>query len=106
MARKRMPPKLNHVQVLILDIIRSHERVSGPEIREELEDYKEEKTGPNFYQMMSRLEKSDLVAGEYGSFQWQGKFFRERFYKITFQGAEALNTTWEFYANLMQPKSV
>ena len=57
-------PKLSNLQFLVLGALRSGPR-TGREIRTELERFDVNKSGPAFYQLMSRLEASGLVSGDY-----------------------------------------
>lgn len=93
-------PNLSHLQAVVLNILLDEENKSGEEIRQELESV-EPKEGPAFYQLMQRMEKSGYVEGEYKMFSFRGrKARRERFYRLTSKGIEALQHSTKFYSKI------
>jgi DNA-binding PadR family transcriptional regulator len=90
-------PKLSHLQSLIVESIGS-QKISGRELRLKLaKEHRERKTGPAFYQMMSRLEDGGLVEGEYTQKIVDGQIIKERLYRVTASGEKALRSTLKFY---------
>lgn len=83
-------PKLSNLQFLVLGTLRAGP-LTGREIRDRLAEFGFRKTGPAFYQLMSRLEDSAFVEGWYTQEIVQGQIIRERNYRIQPAGA----TTWE-----------
>jgi DNA-binding PadR family transcriptional regulator len=90
-------PEITHLQFLILQILGGLER-SGKYIREQLEEYGEEKSLPAFYQAMSRLEDAGLVSGSARKVEIEGLQLTERWYKVTIAGERARRAAIEFYA--------
>jgi DNA-binding PadR family transcriptional regulator len=90
-------PELSHLQVKVLECLRTH-KYSGRELRGLLAENKIRKTGPGFYQLMSRLEDARFVEGEYSQKIVDGQIIRERFYKVTARGEEAVRESMEFYS--------
>ena len=91
-------PACSHLQFAVLDVLGSN-AMSGKELRLALR--KERgilKSGPGFYQMMSRLEDSNWVSGEYRQEVIEGQIIKERFYTITGHGARIRFDTAKFYA--------
>ena len=74
-------PRLSNLQFLVLGALRSGPR-TGREIRSELERFDVNKSGPAFYQMMSRLEASGLVSGDYQQEIVESQIIRERRYEL------------------------
>jgi len=91
--------KLSNLQSLIIDAIGAG-CVSGRDLRERLKAAGAKKSGPSFYQAMSRLEDSKFVHGEYRQKIVDGHIFKERFYKVTAPGHEALAETVRLYKDL------
>jgi hypothetical protein len=90
-------PPLTHLQFLVIDIIGTGE-MSGKDLREALAEEKVWKTGPAFYQMMSRLEESKMVEGWYEQQIIEGQIIKERRYKVLGNGFAAHKRTKNFYA--------
>jgi DNA-binding PadR family transcriptional regulator len=93
-------PTISPLQCLVLDILsrRSHDLTPGPELRELLDKEGAPRSGPAFYQCMSRLEAAGLVRGTYASLEINGQKIRERRYTITREGAKALEEFRAFSA--------
>jgi hypothetical protein len=70
---------------------------SGRYIREKLAEHDVHKTGPAFYQLMSRLEDAAFVEGWYERKLVAGQNIKERHYKITASGLKAIEATHAFY---------
>jgi hypothetical protein len=92
-------PDLNHLQILVIEALGS-EKVAGRELRQRLKKLGAAKSGPAFYQLMSRLEESKFVEGEYTQKVVDGQIFKERLYRVTGQGARAAQSTIQFYSKL------
>ena len=89
-------PRLSHLQFLVVGILRGR-TLSGREIRESLEGLDVRKSGPAFYQLMSRLEDGGLVKGEYSQEIVAGQIIRERHYTLTAAGSGAFEESRDFY---------
>jgi len=90
-------PPLSHLQYAVLDIL-GHRELSGREVREALKSRKISKSGPAFYQLMSRMEDSKFIDGRYEEKIIQGQRIKERRYFMKGEGAKALAATVGFYA--------
>ena len=92
------PPRLSQLQFLVLGTLLQGERL-GREIRSDLERFGVKRSGPSFYQLMSRLEDSGLAEGRYQQRVVEGQIIRERTYRLTAAGrrswddCRALNET-------------
>lgn len=89
-------PPLSPLQYAVLEILGSRE-LSGREVREHLKTRKISKSGPAFYQLMSRLEDAKFVEGKYDEKIVAGQRIKERRYFLKGEGAKALNLTRDFY---------
>ncbi len=69
----------------------------GREIRSHLSEFGVRKSGPAFYQLMSRLEDAGLVTGSYHQEIIDGQIIRERHYRITAEGTRAWDGSRDFY---------
>jgi DNA-binding PadR family transcriptional regulator len=104
-AEEMSLPELTHLQFLVLDVVQ-HDPHSGRFIRDRLAEEGEKKSGPAFYQLMSRLEDSGLVSGWYESFVVDGQTIKERRYEITRKGIRARERVRAFYAARGSNRSV
>ena len=59
---------------------------AGYELRSKLAEEGDRKSGPAFYQLMTRLEEARFVKGRYVNKEIEGQIVRERRYKITAGG--------------------
>ena len=89
-------PRLSHLQFLVVGILRA-QSVPGREVRERLKAFEVRKSGPAFYQLMSRLEDAGLVDGTYHQEIVDGQIIRERHYTITVDGIRAWEGSRDFY---------
>jgi DNA-binding PadR family transcriptional regulator len=89
-------PELSHLQILVIEAIGAGQ-VSGRDLRARLAEMGARKSGPAFYQLMSRLEESRFVEGEYTQKVIDGQIFKERVYRVTGEGERAARETLEFY---------
>ena len=78
-------PRLSHLQFLVVGLLRGRS-LPGREIRDHLKVHGVRKSGPAFYQLMSRLEDAGLVQGSYHQEIIDGQIIRERHYRITADG--------------------
>ena len=92
-------PEMSYLQILIIEGIGGG-RVAGRQIREHLKQNGVSKTGPAFYELMSRLENSGFVQGEIEQKVIDGQDVTERFYRVTSKGANAALETVGFFGNL------
>jgi hypothetical protein len=100
--KKEALPELSHLQFAVLEIMGTA-TMSGKQVREGLKELGIAKNGPAFYQMMARLEEGKLVEGWYDQKIIDGQIIKERCYKITGDGARALNNTKRFYTSRTAP---
>ena len=89
-------PQLSHLQFLVVGIVMGAKK-SGREVRAEMAKQRVKKSGPAFYQLMSRLEDAKMVKGSYVEKVVDGQRIKERFYKATGTGATAWESTMQFY---------
>ena len=93
-------PELSHLQILVLESLGTKKR-SGRELRQLLAQSGTKKSGPAFYQLMARLEEAGLVEGEYSQKIVEKQVIKERWYRVTGEGARAARRTLEFYSRLL-----
>ena len=91
-------PEITHLQYLILCTLIDQEK-AGREIRTLLDEHGEKKSGPAFYQMMSRLEEAGYAKGRYTQKLIDGQLIKERLYAITGEGIRVWDQTRAFYLN-------
>ncbi len=84
--------RLSQLQFLVLGSLLQGER-PGREVREELARFGVKRSGPSFYQLMSRLEEGRLVEGRYRQRIVDSQIIRERNYRLTAKGRSA----WDGY---------
>ena len=89
-------PRLSHLQFLVAGILRGRS-LPGRVIREELSGFGVRKSGPAFYQLMSRLEDAGLVKGTYHQEIIEGQIIRERHYQLTAAGVRRWDAARDFY---------
>lgn len=97
-------PPLSHLQFAVLDCLHADKK-SGRELRAMLAERRIRKSGPAFYQLMSRLEKAKFVKGWYDQKIVEGQIIKERNYRILANGVKARMATLEFYGALGQASS-
>lgn len=88
-------PRLTHLQYAILRNLKIDFGTTGEDLRALLPW---NKSSPAFYQLMNHLEKEQLVAGDYTYATTTDKRRRQREYKITQAGADAVMESQDFYA--------
>ena len=89
-------PELSHLQFAVLGLMLQQPR-SGSEVRDALKQFRVRQSGPAFYQMMSRMEKTGLVEGWYERQMVEGQAIKERHYRITAEGKRAWRESRRFY---------
>ena len=94
-------PRLSHLQFLVVGLLR-HKTFPGREIRESLKGFGIRKSGPAFYQLMSRLEDAGLVVGNYHQEIIDGQLIRERHYTITADGTRVWKGSRDFYVDAIR----
>lgn len=94
-------PKLSNLQFLVLGTLRAG-ALTGRKIRDRLADFGFRKSGPAFYQLMSRLEESGFVEGWYTKEIVRGQIIRERNYRIQGAGAAAWEANRDFHLEVIQ----
>ena len=94
-------PDITHLQFSVLAFLQGGEQ-PGRELRGQLAGLGLRRSGPAFYQLMSRLEDAELVAGRYDQKIVDGQIIKERFYTITEQGAAAWEATRDFYVETIR----
>ena len=98
-------PDLSHLQMLVLESLGTQKR-SGRELRQRLAQSGSKKSGPAFYQLMARLEEAGLVEGEYSQKIVEKQIIKERWYRVTGEGARAARRTLNFYSRWMHAADV
>lgn len=88
-------PRLSHLQFLVLGSLLHGDRL-GREIRDDLRRFGVKRSGPAFYQLMSRLEDSELVEGRYEQKIVDSQIIRERTYRLKTTGRQAWNDCRRF----------
>jgi DNA-binding PadR family transcriptional regulator len=91
-----MLPELTHLQFLVLSILMGS-KLTGRQVREELEKSGVRKSLAAFYQLMARLEDGGMVSGWYEQVVVDGATIKERHYEITGHGLHCWNRTRDFY---------
>lgn len=94
-------PRLSHLQFLVVGLLRGHS-LPGREIRDHLKVHGVRKSGPAFYQLMSRLEDAGLVVGNYHQEIIDGQIIRERHYTITADGTRVWKGSRDFYVDAIR----
>ena len=94
-------PELSHLQFAVLEVLGAAQK-SGKDLRTGLSELGIKKSGPAFYQMMARLEEASMVNGFYTQQVIDGQIIKERQYRITGGGVQALNQTKQFYEGKTQ----
>lgn len=89
-------PDLSHLQFVVLGALLEKER-TGRAVRGVLKRYRVRQSGPAFYQMMARLERSELVEGWYTQEVVDGQIIKERCYRLTKPGRAAWQECRRFY---------
>jgi DNA-binding PadR family transcriptional regulator len=89
-------PELTHLQFAVLTVLGTAQ-MSGKDLRTGLWEIGLKRTGPSFYQMMSRLEEAKFVNGWYSQEIISGQIIKQRQYAITDSGVRALNRAKNFY---------
>src|SRR5690242_19545678 len=87
-------PPLTALQYLVVTLIATRPgAISGRELRTELLRRKVKSSGPQFYQMMARLEDAEYVEGFYAQLELEHQVVNERRYRITDSGKAAIEET-------------
>ena len=94
-------PRLSHRQFLVVGLLRG-KSLPGRSIRAQLRDFDVRKSGPAFYQLMSRLEDAGLVEGAYHQEIIEGQIIRERHYRITAEGLRTWEASRSFYMRAIE----
>ena len=94
-------PRLSNLQFVVLGSLRA-EPLSGREIRDRLDEFGVRKTGPGFYQMMSRLEDAGFVEGWYTQEIVKGQIIRERNYRLATSGAQVWSDNRDFHLKVIE----
>ena len=94
-------PDITHLQFSVLAFLQGGEQ-PGRELRGQLGNLGMRRSGPAFYQLMSRLEDAGLVDGRYDQKIVDGQIIKERLYTITDQGVAAWEATRDFYVETIR----
>ena len=94
-------PKITHLQFSVLTYLHDAEH-PGRDLRQRLAELGMRRSGPAFYQLMSRLEDAGLVSGSYDQKIVDGQIIKERFYSITQEGLTAWQATRDFYVETIR----
>jgi DNA-binding PadR family transcriptional regulator len=90
-------PDVSHLQFFLLEELMGGEQ-NGRHLREKLAGEGHKKSAPAFYQLMARMEDAKLVKGRYEAKVVEGQTIKERVYKITGEGTQAVENAWQFYS--------
>jgi DNA-binding PadR family transcriptional regulator len=88
---------LTPLHFIILEALINNKELHGNELRKILLKNKIKCAGPNYYQLMSRMEKSKYVFGRYAQIILGDRVYTEKIYRITEYGKRALEATRNFY---------
>lgn len=94
-------PRITHLQFSVLAFLHGGEQ-PGKEVRAHLGELGMRRSGPAFYQLMSRLEDAGLVAGSYDQKVVDGQIIKERRYTVTEDGMDAWRSTRDFYVETIR----
>jgi DNA-binding PadR family transcriptional regulator len=94
-------PDITHLQFSVLASLMGGEQ-TGKAVRRQLAELGMKRSGPAFYQLMSRLEDAGLVAGRYDQKVVDGQIIKERVYAISAEGAAAWQSTRDFYVETIR----
>ena len=86
------------LRYLVLTFLIRHRILSGRDLRGMLSDNGVNSSGPQFYQLMSRLEASGYVRGWYAQKEIEHQVVNERRYEATEAGTSAWKKTGDFYS--------
>jgi DNA-binding PadR family transcriptional regulator len=89
-------PEITHQQFLVLYLLLRGE-MTGAAIREKLAAEGVIKSGPAFYQFMTRMERAKLTSGRYSVSVQEGQRICERLYAIAPIGRLRCSETLIFY---------
>lgn len=87
--------RLTNLQFVVLGALRGG-ALTGQQLRDRLEEFGLHKTGPAFYQMMSRLEEAGMISGWYTQEIVKGQIIRERNYELQASGQAAWRRDRDF----------
>ena len=93
-------PKLTHLQFLVLGLLREGEQ-PGRVLRRALAAHGVRRSGPAFYQLMSRLERDRLVDGWYEQITAGDQAVTERRYRVRPAGAKLWAEARDFYSSII-----
>lgn len=96
----KLPP-ITHLQFSVLAFLHGGEQ-AGKSVRRHLADLGMRRSGPAFYQLMSRLEDAGLVRGRYDQQVIDGQIIKERRYTISDEGLRAWQATRDFYVETIR----
>ncbi len=94
-------PRLSNLQFIVLGALRAGP-LTGRDIRARLAEFGAHKTGPGFYQLMSRLEEAGHVRGWYTQEIVGGQIIRERNYELLGSGEATWNESREFHLEVIE----
>jgi len=94
-------PKITHLQFSVLASLMGGEQ-AGKSVRRQLAELGMRRSGPAFYQLMSRLEDAGLVVGRYDQKVVDGQIIKERVYEVSDEGAAAWQATRDFYVETIR----
>ena len=98
-------PSLTLPQCNALDILAEAGELSGRQMHQSLTDRGDKKTGPNFYLFMNRLIKSGHVSHRFETKVIDGQTLREKYYKITPDGEQALAYAFDWFGQMKRSRS-
>ena len=93
-------PELTGLQFLVLTNLTMKDEVSGRDLRAWLAENGVRSSGPQFYQLMARMEDNKYVEGHYHPKEIEHQIVNERRYRILERGRAAWANTGDFYSSL------
>lgn len=91
------------LRFLVLSFLIEEDELAGRDLRDRLLKSGVKSSGPQFYQMMARIEDSGYVQGWYAQKEIEHQVVNERRYRITEKGRAAWRQTGDFYSSHTRP---
>ena len=88
-------PRISHLQAAVINCLTRE--MSGREIREAIAEIGVQQSQPAFYRLMQRMEQQGFVSGRYVNGVTDGQIVRERHYRSSRDGKDAIEEARDFY---------
>lgn len=98
-------PTITPLQFFVLALLVRATELSGRELRDLLASSGVKSSGPQFYQLMARLEAADQVEGWYAQKEIEHQVVNERRYRATEAGLASWKNACNFYGSLSSQAS-